>query len=465
MKKILSALLFLATFNSVFADINITNSTGSVKLEITTPYTLQGTTISAQIIYINKSDFEIKSLSTTIIVSNKDKEYRFLYSDVTSPSAVSANALALVIKAFLDAGGPPLGSVSISGTPTVVVSSMPTVISISGTPALALGASTSALQGTGNTSLSSIDGKITAVNTGAVVVTTMPTVSVSVSSMPTVVSISGTLPLATGAATSALQGTGNTTLTAISGKLPSTLGAKTGSASLSIVPASDASFNTSTTINSIYSAAATEGGFALESGGNLAAITLNTSSTSSNVNSVLNQLTPGAGAVAKAEDAASLNADGGIPSLAIRKATPANTSGADGDYEFLQVYEGKLYANSIISGTASINGTLSKFRNLTVGNTGQNIKASAGNFYKIRVVNTDAALIVIKIYDKATAPTSADTPIATFTCSGGDGSSFGEEYDLPMSFSLGLGVRVSTSTTDNSTAEPTNKPIIEIGYL
>lgn len=44
--------------------------------------------------------------------------------------------------------------------------------------ALPTGAATSAKQDTGNTSLSSIDGKITACNTGAVVVTTMPTTTV-----------------------------------------------------------------------------------------------------------------------------------------------------------------------------------------------------------------------------------------------------------------------------------------------
>lgn len=65
--------------------------------------------------------------------------------------------------------------------------------------ALPAGASTSAKQDTGNTSLSSIDGKITAVNTGAVVV--------SSSALPT------------GASTSAKQDTGNTSLASIDGKI------------------------------------------------------------------------------------------------------------------------------------------------------------------------------------------------------------------------------------------------------
>jgi hypothetical protein len=62
---------------------------------------------------------------------------------------------------------------------------------------------------------------------------------------------------------------------------------------------------------------------ALESGGNLATI---------------------AGAV-RAEDVASADAHTGIPALAVRKATPANTSGTDGDYENLQVSAGRLWVD------------------------------------------------------------------------------------------------------------------------
>ncbi len=53
----------------------------------------------------------------------------------------------------------------------------------------------------------------------------------------------------------------------------------------------------------------------------------------------------GATAIAKAEDVASADADVGVPALAVRKATPANTSGTDGDYEFLQMSEGRLWVD------------------------------------------------------------------------------------------------------------------------
>jgi hypothetical protein len=56
-------------------------------------------------------------------------------------------------------------------------------------------------------------------------------------------------------------------------------------------------------------------------------------------------LAAGATAIAKAEDVASADADVGVPALAVRKATPANTSGTDGDYEFLQMSAGRLWVD------------------------------------------------------------------------------------------------------------------------
>ncbi len=59
-------------------------------------------------------------------------------------------------------------------------------------------------------------------------------------------------------------------------------------------------------------------------------------------------LAAGAAAIAKAEDVASANADVGVPAMAIRKATPANTSDTDGDYEMLQISGGRLWASVTI---------------------------------------------------------------------------------------------------------------------
>lgn len=59
-------------------------------------------------------------------------------------------------------------------------------------------------------------------------------------------------------------------------------------------------------------------------------------------------LAAGATAIAKAEDVASADADVGVPAMAVRKATPANTSGADGDYEFLQMSAGRLWTSTAV---------------------------------------------------------------------------------------------------------------------
>lgn len=54
----------------------------------------------------------------------------------------------------------------------------------------------------------------------------------------------------------------------------------------------------------------------------------------------------GATSIADNEDAASADGDRGVKILAVRKATPANTSGTDGDYEFLQINGGRLWMHA-----------------------------------------------------------------------------------------------------------------------
>jgi len=55
--------------------------------------------------------------------------------------------------------------------------------------------------------------------------------------------------------------------------------------------------------------------------------------------------TTGAGDLAKAEDAAHASGDVGIQMLAVRMATPADLSGTDGDYEPLQLDNGRLWTS------------------------------------------------------------------------------------------------------------------------
>lgn len=82
-------------------------------------------------------------------------------------------------------------------------------------------------------------------------------------------------------------------------------------------------------------------------------------------------LAAGATNIAKAEDVASADADVGVPAMAVRKATPANTSGTDGDYEMLQMSAGRLWTSATIdaalpAGTNAI-GKLAANSGVTIG--------------------------------------------------------------------------------------------------
>lgn len=111
------------------------------------------------------------------------------------------------------ATGTNLHTVVDSGTITATQSGIWNINNISGTISLPTGASTSALQITGNSSLASIDSKLTTTANGLKVDGSAVTQPISAAS----------LPLPTGAATSALQTTGNTSLSSIDGKLTTTV--------------------------------------------------------------------------------------------------------------------------------------------------------------------------------------------------------------------------------------------------
>lgn len=140
--------------------------------------------------------------------------------------ALAAASVPVVLTAAQLTTLTPLSSVSVSNFPaTQPVSGTVTanqggtwnINNVSGTVSLPTGASTSALQTTGNSSLSSIDSKIPASLT---VTSTRLLVDGSGVTQPV---SAASLPLPTGAATSALQTTGNASLSSIDSKLTSPL--------------------------------------------------------------------------------------------------------------------------------------------------------------------------------------------------------------------------------------------------
>ena len=149
----------------------------------------------------------------------------------------------------IPAGANTIGAVSQSGTWNVN--------NVTGTVSLPTGAATSALQTTGNSSLSSLDGKFSSLGQKASAASTPVVLSSDQSAIPAsqsgswtvtanqggtwnINNVSGTVSLPSGASTSALQTSGNASLTSIDGKLNS-LGQKAAVGSVPVVIANDQS--------------------------------------------------------------------------------------------------------------------------------------------------------------------------------------------------------------------------------
>lgn len=126
-----------------------------------------------------------------------------------------------------------------SGTDSVaaVQSGTWNINNVAGTVSLPTGASTSALQTTGNSTLIAISAQLPATLGAKTIANSL---AVNIASDQTVPVSAAALPLPTGAATSALQTTGNASLSSIDGKLNS-LGQKASTASVPVVIASDQS--------------------------------------------------------------------------------------------------------------------------------------------------------------------------------------------------------------------------------
>lgn len=106
----------------------------------------------------------------------------------------------------------------------------------------------------------------------------------------------------------------------------------------------------------------------------------------------------GASSFVKLEDVASADADAGVPALAVRKAAPANTSGTDGDYEFLQMSAGRLWVSAAVTSgltrsykTAS--GTLTADTDVVAAVTSKRIKVYA---LSLTTVGTNANAAIWK---------------------------------------------------------------------
>lgn len=88
-------------------------------------------------------------------------------------------------------------------------------------------------------------------------------------------------------------------------------------------------------------------------------------------------------------------------------------------------------------------------RRTNLGDTGVVLKASEGLLVGWYITNSQAAVRYVKVYDKATAPTSADTPVLTILVP----ASSQADFVLPNGarFTSGISVRAVTEIADAGT--------------
>lgn len=101
---------------------------------------------------------------------------------------------------------------------------------------------------------------------------------------------------------------------------------------------------------------------------------------------------------------------------------------------------------------------LTVYRNLSVTTTGAVVSAVACKLHRIDISNGAAAIRYLKVYDKATAATEADTPVFTFRVN----ANREREINLPkpVAFTNGISIRASNAVADNDTTNTTANDVI-----
>lgn len=294
---------------------------------------------------------------------------------------------------------------------------------------LPTGAATSALQTTGNNSLSSIDSKITAVNTGAVVVS------------------SSVLP--TDASTSALQTTGNNSLSSIDGKTATLVSGRVPvdpsgvTSPVSFTRLASATDSVAATQSGTWDVTNVSGVVSLPTGASTSALQTTGNSSLSSIDTKTPALVTGripvdGSAVTQPISAASLPLPAGA-------ATQATLSSIDAKFSALGQNTMSASTPVVLSSNhsdISVKNKSSSFSNITTTGT-TTIKSGAGIFRRLVINTKGVSSNTFTIYDNTAG---SGTVIATVDTVNSTGSL---EYGL--AFSTGLTIVSASGTSANAT--------------
>jgi hypothetical protein len=104
------------------------------------------------------------------------------------------------------------------------------------------------------------------------------------------------------------------------------------------------------------------------------------------------------------------------------------------------------------------------FRSTTNSNTAQQVSPLKTTINRFAVLNTSTDTIYVKIYDIATAPTSANTPTMTLQCYPKSQIFNSQNYSSTPVFTNGCFIRTVKGSADNNAVSPSQSPIIEINF-
>jgi hypothetical protein len=175
----------------------------------------------------------------------------------------------------------------------------------------------------------------------------------------------------------------------------------------------------------------------------------------------ITSVVPGTAATSlgKAIDSIPGATDTGIANLAQRVDSPTTLTPANLDYFLLRGDSfGRLWTAAVQSGAWAVSLTGSKtagatpYRNLDVNATGVVVSAGAAYLSHISAFNTTGATIYLKLYNKATAATSADTPSLVYPIAAGAENN--PSSVIGFLFGTGLSIRCTTGVADADNTSP-----------
>ena len=118
---------------------------------------------------------------------------------------------------------------------------------------------------------------------------------------------------------------------------------------------------------------------------------------------------------------------------------------------------------NMVASNVSSSGGWSVLKNLDLGTTGEVIKASAGQVGGYFISNLVDSPVYVKFYNKATAPTSSDTPVLTLAIPSSAAANVLGVAGLQ--FNTGISWRASTGVADNdNTAPAANQVVANVFY-